>query len=172
MARLICIYLFCLLLPAPKPDDIRHKLTLAINSSKITDSLYKSLANIKDKPPVVISYMGALEALKAKHAWNPYSKLKYINRSEKTFVKAIAADPHNIEIRFLRFSVEHNLPGFLCDNKQLLGDREEIIALVKKEHYNSNDKSLVIAVVKFLLGSKRCTPAENAYLSDALTRLQ
>jgi len=168
---LIYAYSLCILLPQLKPAHTRHQLTLALNNSRVTDSLYNSLSTLKTKTPLDIGYLGALEALKAKHAWNPYSKLKYLKLSEKTFGNAVAADPHNIEIRFLRFSVEHNVPAFLGDNKHLYADREEMISGIKRNHYTTDDKSLVITIIKFLLDSKRCTAAENAYLSKALSRL-
>jgi hypothetical protein len=172
MGRLLCVYLLCLLLPQQKNTDTRHQLTLALNSGKTTDSLYNSLKIIKNKSPLTISYMGVLEALKAKHAWNPYSKLKYINRSEKTLEQAVAGDQHNLEIRFMRFSVEHNVPGFLGDNKHLVADREEMIQQLKNERYDPDDKTFIITVIRFLLNSKRCIPAENSYLTKALIRLQ
>lgn len=172
MFRLVFIYTICMLLPQQKNAGIRQQLTQALNSSKLTDSLYTKLSNERNPSPVTIGYTGALEALKARYAWDPYSKLKYLSRSEKTFAKAVTAEPHNIEIRFMRFSVEHNVPGFLGYNKHLLADREEIIELIKQGHYDPNDKTFIITVIKFLLTSKRCTPAENSYLTKALTRLQ
>ena len=151
---------------------MRQQLMQALNSSKLTDSLYNKLSQSPDKSPVTIGYLGALQALKARYAWDPYSKLKYLNACEKTFAKAVTADPHNIEIRFLRFSVEHNVPRWLGYTKHLTADREEMITLIKNEPDHPNDKAFIITVIQFLLNSKRCTPAENSYLSKALTRLQ
>lgn len=155
----------------PKTGDIRRELILAVNSSKTTDSLYNVLSSQKTKSPLTTSYIAALEALKAKHTWNPYHKLKYLNNAEARFATAVAADPHNIEIRFMRFSVEHYVPGFLGFNKNLYTDREEMISGIKKKRYTADDKDLAAALVKFLLNSKRCTSAENAYLTKTLKSL-
>src|ERR1700744_1989742 len=137
MFRLFCIYLLCLPMPQQKDNSIRQQLMQALNSSKATDSLYNKLSSNKNPSPVVISYIGALEALKARYAWDPYSKLKYLNHCKRSFTKAVTADPHNIEIRFLRFSVEHNVPGFLGYDKHLLADREEMITQLKAGHYSA-----------------------------------
>jgi hypothetical protein len=179
MRRLLIIVFILLTLPfktafcaEPDPAVIRKHLVTALKSSKTTDSLYKSLDAIKNKSGLVTGYIATLQALKAVHAWNPYLKIKYLNRAEKTYKEAVAADPANIEIRFMRFSVEHNVPGFLGYNKNLTADREQIIAQLKKKNYAPADHEFITTVIKFLLDSKRCTPVENEYLTRQLTALK
>jgi hypothetical protein len=161
------------------PDDIvepnlhviRKLLVTAINSSKTTDSLYRDLGSIKNRTGLITGYLGTLEALKAKHTWNPYYKIKYLNDAEKTFKGAVTRDPTNIEIRFMRFSVEHNVPGFLGYTKNLVTDRTEIIKQIDRKHYSSADAALVKTIITFLIDSKRCTPTENSNLSHHLAAL-
>ena len=155
----------------PNLHVIRKLLISALDSKKTTDSLYESLNTVKDRSALLNGYMGTLQALKAKHAWNPYFKIKYLNDSEKTFKGAVSRDPHNMEIRFMRFSVEHNVPGFLGYNKNLDVDRQEIIKQVDEKYYASADKPLVKTIITFLLNSKRCTPAENDNLKQHLAAL-
>ena len=155
----------------PNIPIIRKQLIIAIDNSKITDSLYKSLESIKNRSGLINGYMGALLSLKAKHTWNPFFKIKYLNDSENTFKTAVVADPHNIEIRFLRFSIEHNVPVFLGFNKDLDNDREDIITQLEKKNYGTADKELTIAIIKFLLSSKRCSPAQNENLKKQLSLL-
>lgn len=155
----------------PNLHRIRKLLVTALESKKTTDSLYSHLSGIKDRSALLNAYMGTLEALKAKHAWNPYYKIKYLNDSEKTFKGAVNADPHNIEIRFMRFSIEHNVPKFLGINKNLIADREEMIKQIDRKYYSSADKTLVKTIINFLLESKRCTPAENENLKVHLAAL-
>ncbi|RFZ82276.1 hypothetical protein DYU05_16820 [Mucilaginibacter terrenus] len=165
--------------PSAKLDDtpdynlhtIRKLLVSALESKKTTDSLYKSLVAIKGPSSLVTGYIGTLEAIKAKHAWNPYLKIKYLNNSERTFKTAIGNDPHNIEIRFMRFSIEHNVPGFLGYNKNLTADRQEIIHQLNKSNYAAADKPLVKTIIRFLLDSKRCTTAEQHQLTQHLAAL-
>lgn len=151
---------------------IRKQLMTALKNSETTDSLYNSLEKAKHKNGLTTGYFAAVQALKAIHAWNPYNKIKYLNRSEKSFKEAVEIDPHNIEIRFMRFSVEHNVPGWLGYNKNLVADRETIIQQLKKKNYHTNDKDLVVTIIKFLIESKRCTPAENDYLHAQLNALK
>ena len=122
---------------------IRKLLIKALDSKTTTDSLYTSLASIKNRPPIINGYLGALEALKAKHTWNPYYKVKYLNDSEDTFKNAVATDPQNIEIRFMRFSIENNVPGFLGYNKNLVADRLEMIKQIDNKNYTSRRISIL-----------------------------
>lgn len=154
------------------PKTIRKQLLTAIKSSKTTDSLYTSLDAVKHKSALITGYLATLQALKAIHAWNPFTKLKYLNAAEKTYTDAVTADPHNIEIRFMRFSVEHNVPGFLGYHKNLETDRKTIIEQLKKKNYSEDDKDLIRTTVKFLIDSKRCTPAESEYLTHQLAALK
>lgn len=148
--------------------QIRKQLVLAVDQQETTDSLYTSLNGLSDKTPLIVGYLAALQALKAKHAWNPYRKLQYLNQSKKEFKKAIYADSTNIEIRFMRFSVQHNLPGFLGQSENLNEDREVILAQLGKKNYGTADRSLTRTIISFLLDSKRCTPSETEKLKSQL----
>lgn len=155
----------------PSLNAIRKLLVNAIESKQTTDSLYASLNAVKDRSALINGYIGTLEALKAKHTWNPYFKMKYLNDSEKTFKAAVSRDPHNIEIRFMRFSVEHNVPAFLGYNKNMYADRQEIIKQLDKKYYSSADRLLVKTIITFLINSKTCTPAESNNLKQHLADL-
>jgi len=144
----------------PELKQLRQKVVLALNSSKTTDSLYTALDKVSNKPPVYVAYLGILDGLKAKHSWNPYSKLKYLSTAEKVLKQAADSDPHNIEIRFLRFSIEHNVPGFLGYNKNLAADRDEMIHQLNDRNYGTANRPLTIQIIKFLIDSKQCTAAE------------
>lgn len=150
---------------------LRKQLITAIGSSQTTDSLYTVLDRLPAKTALTTAYMGALDALKAKHSWNPYNKIKYLNTSEKLMQKAVSADPHNIEILFMRFSIQHNVPGFLGFNKDLVNDREAMITQLNHKNYGTADRELTISIIKFLIDSKRCTLAEDQTLHKQLAAL-
>jgi hypothetical protein len=126
-----------------KSKALRRQVMLAINSSKTTDSLYNVLAAMPNKSPLITGYTGTLQALKAKHHWNPYYKVKYVKDAEKIFAKAVAADPHNMEIRFLRFSVDYKLPRLLGYTKNMAGDKDEIMSQLIQKNYTADNKELV-----------------------------
>jgi len=173
-ALLICItgWLNSAKADTPNPKVIRKQLLEALESRSLTDSLYNSLTTATNKTPLLVCYQGVVQALRAKHAWNPYYKVKYLNDSQKTLQKAVTREPNNIEIRFMRFSIEHNVPGFLGYNKNLIADREEIIKQLDRKYYATADKEVVRTIIKFLIDSKRCTLAENENLQHQLAALK
>lgn len=156
----------------PEPHVIRKQLVLALEKRSLTDSLYKSLNSEPNRSPLLTCYLGVVQALKAKHAWNPYFKVKYLNDAEKTLKAAVAGQPDNIEIRFMRFSIEHNVPGFLGYTRHLVTDREEIIRQLNRKHYTTADESVVRTIIKFLIDSKRCTAQETETLHKQLAALK
>ncbi len=160
--------------PIQKTDiaEIRKQMLRAINSSKVTDSLYINLQNISKKPPLVVAYVGALEALKAKNSWNPYKKIKYLNLSGKTVQQAVNASPNDMEIRFVRFSIQSNLPHFLGLNKDIGADKTQIIQQLKQKHYGSADKVFVQNIIKFMVDSKQCSSQEIAVLHEQSAELR
>ena len=152
--------------------DVRHAMVRALNSRRAADAIYRELLAVKNKSPLIIAYTGYAEALKAKHAWNPYYKLKYVKDAERWFAEAVKLRPHQVEIRFLRFSVEYYVPGLLGYNKHLDEDRAEIIGLLHKRMCARADRETVLAIIRFMLQSKRCTTAENIFLNRQLKLLK
>ena len=150
--------------------QLRQQLIRAINNSNTTDSMYNSLIAMPVKSPVMVGYIGTLQALKAKHTWNPYSKMKQVANAEKTFEKAIAADPHNLELRYLRYSVEHNLPKILGQSKNMDADRQEMLKQIAQ--HTTEDRELVINVINYLLQNGDHTAGEKTDLHKQLAALK
>jgi len=176
-AGLLCLVFGIMLMSfaeanVPSPKVVRKQLLLALENRKLTDSLDKVFAAAPNKSPLNLCYFGVIQALKAKHAWNPYYKVKYLNDAEKVLQTAVSREPDNMEIRFMRFSIEHNVPGFLGYTKHLVADREEMIKQLERKYYATADQDVVITIIKFLLESKRCTPHENDFLHKQLAAIK
>ncbi|MBC7745715.1 MAG: hypothetical protein H7096_11485 [Flavobacterium sp.] len=142
------------------PSKIKKAMLRAIENPRITDSLYSELKLIKSPAPVVVAYLGTLEALKAKYSWNPYNKIAYVARSQKTLEKAVKEDPLNLEIRFMRFSVQHYTPAFLGFSKELIEDRKMIIKQYAQKNFGKLDNETLKNIAEFLIFSKRCSSPE------------
>lgn len=59
----------------------------------------------------------------AKHLINPISKMTHFNKGKDLLEEVIRKAPLNTELRYLRFSVQSNVPGFLNYNKELQTDK-------------------------------------------------
>lgn len=144
-------------------EKVRKWYVLAIESSGQTEMLIKHLHSIKNKNALLIAYQGGAEALMAKHSWNPYQKLTYLNKSQLTLKKAIALDPSDAEIRFLRFSIQHFIPAFLGMSAELEEDKKVILSNL----YTTNG-GVKSAIIKFLAESGKCNDAELEILKQAV----
>lgn len=63
--------------------------------------------------PLFYAYKAATRALQAKDSWVPHTKWAYIKEAMQMFKEAINLAPNQVEIRFLRFTVQHNTPELL-----------------------------------------------------------
>lgn len=136
---------------------LKINMVKAVENSKLTDSIYSQLIKLPNKTALVTAYVGTLEALKAKHSWNPYNKVKYVKVAQKTLQKAVNMDKENMEIRFMRFSIEHFTPSFLGLSKNLDVDKKEIIKHYQHNNFGIADKELIKNAAKFMIESNRCT---------------
>lgn len=139
---------------------LKSDMVKAVDNPKLTDSLYIKLSKLSNKTALTTAYIGTIEALKAKHSWNPYNKIKYVKVSLKTMQKAIDLDKENLEIRFMRFSIEHFTPGFLGFSTDLTTDKKEIIKHYRNRNFGIADDELIKNIAKFMIDSKRCTDEE------------
>ncbi|QHT66525.1 hypothetical protein GXP67_07570 [Rhodocytophaga rosea] len=151
--------------PSTDMNTIRQEYIEAVNSDNKTDELLKKLSKTAGTEPLLIAYKGATEALKAKHAFNPYTKLSYLKKSNESLQQAIQLRPQDVEIRFLRFSIQHYLPAFLRSDKELQEDKSVIIEHLKDEGL---EKPLRQSIGKFMLESGRCTAQEVKQVKIAL----
>ncbi|MBX7206509.1 MAG: hypothetical protein K1X81_13880 [Bacteroidia bacterium] len=141
-------------------NTLRTEYYYCVSSAAKTDALYRKLISLNSDKPIITGFIGALEGLKAKHAWNPYAKLEYLDKSAATFAKAIAADPLSVEIRFLRYTVEFYVPAFLGYSTHLTDDKRVIIQNIKACRYSKNDRFIVEHILNFMEEHKACSAAD------------
>ncbi len=151
-------------------NKIRKDYVDAVTNEKTATRLYGELQSIKNPSPLILAYLGASDAIRAKHSWNPVNKLGFLKKGCKTLDQAVSLSPNQLEIRFLRFSLEHYLPDFLGYSKHLEEDRKKLISLAgqKETVVKQIDPSILKNIVKFLIDSKRCTPAEIVALNKLI----
>lgn len=114
--------------------------------------------------PILLAYTGAIDALKAKHALNPFTKFSKVISSLNILERAVSREPNNLEIRFIRFSILHNLPGFLGYTKERIEDISVIVDQLEKKDYTLYDPKLQKNVIDFMLDSERLTASQSLQL--------
>lgn len=140
--------------------NIKVAIHRAIESPAVTDSLYLALKSGSTESPLIIAYIGTLEALKAKHSWNPYNKIRFVSLSQKTMKSAVERDPNNLEIRFMRFSIQHYTPSFLGFSKDLEEDRKVVVRQFRNKKFGLADAALIRNIALFMIESDRCLKEE------------
>lgn len=133
---------FCLLLLLQANITVAQRLDM----SKIR-SLYRSAPLVKNDAgqlnqlmlqidtdaalPVLVCYKGANEMIQAKYAINPIVKFGKFNKGKELLIKAIKRDTLNLEMRFIRYSIQNNLPAFLGYHDDLGNDKQFLLTYTK-----------------------------------------
>lgn len=148
---------------APANDDIsgiRSLYRSAINSSSKADDLVKTAEKKRYVDGVTRAYYGTGIALQAKHSINPFTKLSKAKTAAYELNVAVNMKPGNLEVCFLRFSFESNLPDVVNVTKHLSADKAVILSKLDK-------KNAVWDIIKpFLLSSTLLTEAEKKKVRD------
>ncbi|MEO9802184.1 MAG: hypothetical protein ABJF04_03000 [Reichenbachiella sp.] len=111
--------------PANEVEALREQyLSAALDKSRIED-LAESCATLKN-PNAVVSrgYCTMIHFLEAKNAFNPYRKFAEFNTGKRLLDSLIQIQPKNIELRYLRHTIQDRVPGFLGYNENMKEDEE------------------------------------------------
>lgn len=77
--------------------------------------------------PVLVCYKGANEMIQAKYTVNPISKLEKFNKGKELIKKAFSRDTVNLEMHFIRYSIQSNSPAFLGYHDDLGKDKQFLL---------------------------------------------
>ncbi|QOJ27432.1 MAG: hypothetical protein HRU80_00560 [Ignavibacteriales bacterium] len=144
------------------PDHIlsfvRHSFYNSIENSDSADMLMDyfvkgSGSSIRNRYPVLKAFSGATETLLAKHSFNPYVKLKYLQTGLAKIGEALETEPDNIEIRFLRYTILYHLPSILGYGEERMADAEVILRLLRNGKTEHISEKLVQGIYEFMLKS-------------------
>ena len=133
------------------------------------DEFYSYLEDITLQNPTVTAYKASAKALKAQDAWNPINKLSFLKEAGTLFETAIVKEPNNIELRFLRFSVQFNTPRWLGMSDELNEDKNVIIAYINDYKKLNIDDGVLNWIQTFMIESGYCTESEIETIQAAKT---
>lgn len=105
-----------LVMPTTSPTlhDVRIMYHEAANNDDACKKLVAILKPYDEKSdPVLYGYRASATMMMAKYVFSPFSKISYFRKGRDMLQRAVKADDQNIELRFLRFAVQTNLPFFL-----------------------------------------------------------
>lgn len=153
MFIILYVYSFLTYLPIDnnKESQLRKYYLKALEDKTYCDSLYiKSRAS--GAGALAIAYESVSIALRGKYTWSPAAKLSYLGKYEERMKQAIKKSPEHTEVRFLRYSVEKNIPAFLSRSKHLDIDKKFLMkklqVLSEKEAHTGKWKMIAEFIYK------------------------
>jgi hypothetical protein len=141
-------------------SEARSQYSRAVESEAAAKSLLKISEANSFTNPVMMGYKAAGHMMMAKHVGNPFKKMSHFNKGKEILGSAIAADKDNLELRFLRFAVQAEAPGFLGYRDNLEEDKRLLLNGVGK----IKDAVLQKMIINYLKTSKGLTSAEKEKL--------
>ncbi len=91
------------------------------------------------------AYLGATKALLANHTQFIPAKYNYARQSVKLLDEAVELAPGDIEIRFLRFNIQNEIPSFLGMSRNVEEDRRFILESFAVLSLKNTDAAEMIA---------------------------
>jgi hypothetical protein len=124
------------------------------------EELSKTLdGSVVDKDAVLMAYKGAALTTMANCKKMPFGKLSVFNEGKDWIEKAVGLEPDNIEIRFIRFTVQTNVPEFLkYDDREI--DKEIILEHLTLQNISEKDPDLEKRIARYLMESGNLTEEE------------
>lgn len=124
-----------------------------------------TLAHVDEtSPPVQLGYKGMAHFMTCHHALNPYAKVKYFLLGKAALEKAITLAPENLELRYLRFTVQTNVPAFLGYTRNVLEDKNFILTALKAGAENAVAADLRARILDYMLRNEYCSAKERSEL--------
>lgn len=150
------LFIFCALfvsLVASAQDlkEIRSQYPEAVVSSETTNKLSEELSNVNSgSNATLLAYKGAALILKAKYSKSKKEKKEFFKEGVSLIEDALKVDNSNLEIRYLRLSVQENSPRFLGYHINIEEDKNFIL----DNFSNLSSKELKEIVKDYVLESK------------------
>lgn len=157
----------------PVLGKIRFVYYEAVENENKIEELEKIIVNnystdLNNYPSIILAYWGAVDALKAKHAFWPFTKLSLLNKSMELMGEALNKSPDDLEIRFMRFSILHFIPSILGYGEERDSDMEKITELIKDNNTGSLDPSMQKGIIEFLIESGRLNIKQENLMQEKL----
>lgn len=162
MKRILSIFIALLVtafVDAQDLNQIRSDYPNAVESEEITSKLDAEFSSTAEPDkPVLLAYKGAVTTLVGKFAKGIGEKIRVFKQGVSLIEKAVAADPLNPEIRYIRMSVQENAPRILDYHNNIEEDKEFIL----KNYKNVSSKGSKDIIRDFVLNSKNFSEDEKA----------
>jgi len=113
-------------------------------------------------------YLAAMILMKSRFVKGPFSKFKYFKQGKKQLDQNISENLSIVEIRYIRFLMQKQIPDFLGYNKNI----EEDFKIISNNLLVSNlNKSFKIRMLKTMLLVDNLSDVEKSKINQMLTEI-
>lgn len=98
-------------------DEARMNYNKVITDEILCTKMISELEKVKNDSAVNLAYLGGFQTILAKHVFSPVNNLSTFKEGKENIEQAIKKTPNNVEIRFIRLSVQKIHPLFLDTNQ-------------------------------------------------------
>ena len=145
-------------------QTLRTQLYDASKKSSVANEFYSMMKNADTASPLHLGYKAMAEFMKCYHSFNPVTKLSYFAKGKTDLDHAISVEPENIELRYLRFTVQTNIPFFLNYSSSMNDDKNILI----KNFSSVKDEELKQMIAEFMLNSDACSAEEKSAFQNRM----
>lgn len=117
--------------------EVRTLYEQSFDHTEANDKIHEMLKeDWQDMSPEFGGYFAVSYFMKSKDGINPFKKLEHFSHGKDIMNQVIAQHPKNLELRFLRYTIQKMIPKFLNYDDQLFEDREliETLRIVEKDN--------------------------------------
>jgi hypothetical protein len=121
----------------------------------------KLIAYCEHKKSIVYNaYLLAAQMIETKFIRNPFIIIKKFNTSKNELEELIKQNPKEIELRYIRYTIQVNTPAFVGYNKSIKEDRQFLNQFIK----TTSDKALRSHILFYLKNTNDLKDDEKIFL--------
>lgn len=132
---------------SPYLDQLREEYASAAKDADLCKKNIDLLMKVKNPTTLQLAYSGAFHAIWADHLSSPLAKLNAFKKGKEQLEKALQKDKDNIEVRFLRLTIQFNSPAMLGYKNNI----EQDLALILENLEQVESVVLKNSIRNFLL---------------------
>jgi hypothetical protein len=163
MSRLIIFLIVSpLMIDAQTPSLIELRNLSSGNTFAASDSMDAIINSFQEKNSVIIGYGAIAEMIRAKSSISPFEKIRYFKVGRNKLEASIRADYYSVELRYLRFCIQTNIPFFLNYSSNIEEDKRHIL-----NHWSYlTDTDLKQRIKIYMMRSDFCTEIERRHFAN------
>lgn len=163
--KLFVFFLMMNSLSVPVLDKVRNHFP-AINSLEEAEFYLKLLEN--EKSPESKAYYAAMLFMKSKYVKFPLTKYKYFKKGKSFLDQLIQDNKPNVEMRYLRFVFQNEMPNFLNYNSNI---QEDFLVITKGIEKSDLNREFKHKMLKNMLLVKNVTANQTTQIKLLLNKL-